>query len=61
MMQTDSASAPLNPQETRKRVLPALDSVVVLPTQGHSANLRAPDDVATVITAFAARVGPGRD
>jgi pimeloyl-ACP methyl ester carboxylesterase len=37
-------------------VLPRLDSVVVLPEQGHLANLRAPGEVAEVIAAFADRL-----
>jgi pimeloyl-ACP methyl ester carboxylesterase len=39
-------------------VLPRLDSVVVLPEQGHLANLRAPGEVAKVIAAFADRLPP---
>jgi pimeloyl-ACP methyl ester carboxylesterase len=39
-------------------VLPRLDSVVVLPEQGHLANLRAPGEVAKVIAAFADRLTP---
>ena len=38
--------------------LPRLDSVVVLPEQGHLANLRAPGEVAEVIAAFADRLPP---
>ena len=37
-------------------VLPRLDSVVVLPGQGHLATVRAPDRVADVIAGFAGRV-----
>jgi pimeloyl-ACP methyl ester carboxylesterase len=37
-------------------VLPRVDSVVILPSQGHLANLRAPDEVARVIASFADRV-----
>ena len=37
-------------------VLPRLDSVVILPRQGHLANLRAPGEVAQVIASFADRV-----
>jgi pimeloyl-ACP methyl ester carboxylesterase len=37
-------------------VLPRLDSVVVLPEQGHLANLRAPGEVAEAIAAFADRL-----
>ena len=37
-------------------VLPRLDSVVVLPDQGHIATLRAPDQVAAVVADFAGRV-----
>jgi pimeloyl-ACP methyl ester carboxylesterase len=37
-------------------VLPRLDSTVVLPAQGHMANLRAPGEVAKVIAAFADRL-----
>ena len=39
-------------------VLPRLDSTVVLPAQGHMANLRAPGEVAKVIAAFADRLPP---
>jgi pimeloyl-ACP methyl ester carboxylesterase len=39
-------------------VLPRLDSVVVLPEEGHLANLRAPGEVAKVIAAFADRLPP---
>ena len=38
-------------------VLPRLDSTVVMPEQGHMANLRAPGEVAGVIAAFADRLG----
>ena len=37
-------------------VLPRLGSVVILPRQGHLANLRAPGEVARVIASFADRV-----
>ncbi len=37
-------------------VLPHVDSTVILPRQGHLANLRAPGDVARVIASFAGRV-----
>jgi pimeloyl-ACP methyl ester carboxylesterase len=37
-------------------VLPRLDSVVVLPSQGHVATVRAPEQVAAVIGDFAGRV-----
>jgi pimeloyl-ACP methyl ester carboxylesterase len=37
-------------------VLPLLDSVVILPKQGHLATLRAPRLVADVIASFADRV-----
>jgi pimeloyl-ACP methyl ester carboxylesterase len=39
-------------------VLPRLDSTVVMPEQGHMANLRAPGEVAKVIAAFADRLPP---
>jgi pimeloyl-ACP methyl ester carboxylesterase len=39
-------------------VLPRLDSTVVMPEQGHLANLRAPGEVAKVIAAFADRLPP---
>ena len=39
-------------------VLPRLDSTVVMPEQGHMANLRAPGEVARVIAAFADRLPP---
>ena len=39
-------------------VLPRLDSTVVMPEQGHLANLRAPGEVAKVIAAFADRRPP---
>ena len=39
-------------------VLPRLDQVVVLEGHGHMANLRAPEEVARVIAAFADRLGP---
>jgi len=37
-------------------VLPRLDSVVIMPKQGHLATLRAPEEVAAVIASFADRV-----
>ena len=39
-------------------VLARLDSTVVMPEQGHMANLRAPGEVAKVIAAFADRLPP---
>ena len=39
-------------------VLPRLERVVVLEGHGHMANLRAPEEVARVIEAFADRLGP---
>jgi pimeloyl-ACP methyl ester carboxylesterase len=37
-------------------VVPRLDSVVILPRQGHMATMRAPSDVAEVIASFADRI-----
>lgn len=37
-------------------VLPTVDSVVIMPTQGHIATLRSPREVAGIITDFATRV-----
>jgi hypothetical protein len=39
-------------------VLPNVDGLSVMPTQGHLANLRAPTEVATPLAAFASRVLP---
>jgi pimeloyl-ACP methyl ester carboxylesterase len=36
--------------------LPTVDSVVIMPRQGHIANVRAPHDVATIIAEFARRI-----
>jgi pimeloyl-ACP methyl ester carboxylesterase len=44
--------------EALAAVLPRLDSTVVMPEQGHLANLRAPGEVATVIAAFSDRLPP---
>ena len=51
-----------SPDHLRRRlealgeVLPTVDSVVIMPKQGHIANVRAPEEVATIISEFARRI-----